>query len=41
MDRGAAKELLHIQGWFQRVGEIVERGKETYLCDALLQEGGD
>ncbi|MGB7979671.1 MAG: HepT-like ribonuclease domain-containing protein [Candidatus Nanopelagicales bacterium] len=41
VDRTAAKELLHIQGWLDRVDEIVERGKETYLGDDLLQEAGD
>jgi len=41
MDRKAAKELLHIKGWLDRVDEIVERGKDAYLADALLQEAGD
>jgi uncharacterized protein with HEPN domain len=41
MERRAAKELLHIQGWLDRVDEIVERGKEAYLSDDLLQEAGD
>jgi hypothetical protein len=41
MDRKAAKELLHIQGWFLRVDEIVQRGRETYLDDGILQEAGD
>lgn len=41
MDRKAAKELLHIQGWLERVEEIVERGKNSYLADDLLQEAGD
>ena len=41
MDRKAAKELLHIQAWLERVGEIVERGKDAYLADDLLQEAGD
>ncbi|HEY0950788.1 hypothetical protein [Nocardioides sp.] len=41
MERKAAKELLHIQGWLDRVGEIVERGRDAYLADALLQEAGD
>jgi hypothetical protein len=27
MDRKAAKELLHIEGWLERVDEIVQRGK--------------
>ena len=37
----AAKELVHIRGWLERVDEITQRGKETYLADALLQEAGD
>lgn len=41
MDRKAAKELVHIRGWLERVDEITQRGKETYLADALLQEAGD
>ena len=41
MDRKAAKELLHIQGWLGRIEEIVDRGKDTYLADDLLQEAGD
>ena len=41
MDRKAAKELLHIQGWLVRVTTIIERGKDAYLADALLQEAGD
>lgn len=41
MDRKAAKELLHIKGWLERVDEIVERGREAYLADDLLQEAGD
>jgi uncharacterized protein with HEPN domain len=41
MDRQAAKELLHIKGWLDRVDEIVERGREAYLADDLLQEAGD
>ncbi|MGB3186357.1 MAG: HepT-like ribonuclease domain-containing protein [Ornithinimicrobium sp.] len=41
VDRKAAKELLHIQGWLNRVDEIAERGKEAYLGDDLLQEAGD
>jgi len=28
MDRRAAKELLHIEGWLSRVDEIVHRGKD-------------
>ena len=41
MDRKAAKELLHIRGWLERVDEIVERSKDVYLADGLLQEAGD
>jgi hypothetical protein len=41
MDRKAAKELLHIQGWLDRVDEIGVRGKDDYLADDLLQEAGD
>lgn len=41
MDRKAAKELLHIQGWLERVDDIVERGRDTYLADDLHQEAGD
>ena len=38
MSRPAAKELLHIRGWLDRVGDIVDRGKPAYLEDDLLQE---
>ena len=41
MDRKGAKELLHIQGWLERVDEIIRRGDEAYLVDDLLQEAGD
>lgn len=41
MDRRAAKELLHIQGWLDRVDAIVVRGRDDYLADDLLQEAGD
>ncbi len=41
MERRAAKELLHIQGWLTRVDEIVDRGRSAYLKDDLLQEAGD
>lgn len=37
MDRRAAKELLHIQAWRERVDEITQRGKEAYLADALYR----
>ncbi|HMR50630.1 MAG TPA: DUF86 domain-containing protein [Arachnia sp.] len=41
MDRRAAKELLHIRGWLERVGEITRRGVDAYLADDLLQEADD
>ncbi len=41
MDRKAAKELLHIQGWLARIEQIVDRGKDVHLADDLLQEAGD
>jgi len=41
MERRAAKELLHIQSWLERVDELVECGRERYLADDLLQEAGD
>jgi uncharacterized protein with HEPN domain len=41
MEARAAKELLHIQIWLRRVGEIVERGRDAYLADELLCEAGD
>ena len=41
MDRKAAKELIHIQAWLERVDEITQRGNEAYLADALPQEAGD
>jgi len=41
MDRKVAKELLHIQGWLGRVDEIIARGRNAYLADAILQEAGD
>jgi hypothetical protein len=41
MDRRAAKELMHIDGWLHRVAGIVARGKAAYLGDDLLQEAGD
>lgn len=40
-DRKAAKELVHIRGWLERVDEITQRGERAYLTDALLQEAGD
>lgn len=41
MNRKAAKELLHIDGWLERVTAIVARGRDGYLADYLLQEAGD
>lgn len=41
MQLRAAKELQHIQGWLERVDEIVERGKDAYLAEGILQEPGD
>ncbi len=41
IDRRAAKELLHIRGWLERVDEIVDKGGAAYLADGLLQEAGD
>jgi len=41
MNRKAAKELLHIQGWLERVEHIIQRGKKAYFADNLLQEAGD
>ncbi len=41
MDRRAAKQLVHIQVWLERVDEIEARGKDAYLTDDLLQEAGD
>lgn len=38
MERKAAKELLHIDGWLGRVDENIGRGRDAYLGDALLQE---
>ena len=40
MERKAAKELAHIDGWLDRSAEIVSRGKDAYLADDLLQEAG-
>jgi uncharacterized protein with HEPN domain len=41
MELKAAKELLHIRSWLERVGGIVARGKDVYLADELIQEAGD
>lgn len=41
MDRKIAKELLHLRDWLDRAQEIVDRGKDAYLRDDLLQEAGD
>lgn len=40
IDRKVAKELLHVRDWLDRAQEIVDRGKEIYLRDDLLQEAG-
>jgi hypothetical protein len=32
---------VHIRVWLDRVEEIVERGRDCYLADGLLQEAGD
>ena len=41
IDREVAKELLHVRDWLDRAQEVVDRGKEIYLADGLLQEAGD
>lgn len=41
IDRKVAKDLLHIRDWLDRAQEIVDRGKENYLRDNVLQEAGD
>lgn len=41
MDMRLAKELLHIRDWLDRAQEIVERGRDAYLAEPLLQEAGD
>ncbi|WP_156253608.1 DUF86 domain-containing protein [Pseudactinotalea terrae] len=41
MERKAAKELLHIEGWLDRVDDVIARGPAAYLEDELLQEAGD
>ncbi|MDN5763502.1 MAG: hypothetical protein L0H41_14460 [Microlunatus sp.] len=41
MDRRAAKELLHVRNWLDRVAVIVTRGRDAYLDDLILQEAGD
>jgi hypothetical protein len=40
MDRAAAKELLHVDGWLDRSAQIVERGKNAYLADDLCRRRG-
>lgn len=32
---------MHIRDWLDRAMEIVARGRDTYMSDALLQEAGD
>lgn len=41
MEIRPAKDLLHVQEWLARADEIVQRGREAYLTDSLLQEAGD
>jgi uncharacterized protein with HEPN domain len=41
MDRKVATGLLHVRDWLDCAQEIVDRGKQTHLCDDLLQEAGD
>lgn len=41
IEHSAAKELLHIHAWLQRVSEIAEHGREAYVHDEILQEAGD
>jgi uncharacterized protein with HEPN domain len=41
MECRSAKELLHVKSWLDRVDEIIDRGKDAYLADDLLQEAGD
>lgn len=41
MDRRAAKELQHVDGWLLRVEDIIRYGKPAYLGNVLLQEAGD
>jgi hypothetical protein len=40
MDRRAAKELVHIEGWLERVDEITERGKVAYLAERCSRRPG-
>jgi|GEM_PF-4019679 len=41
MDRKAANELLHTDGWLDRSAEIVERVKDAYLASYLAAFGGE
>ncbi|WP_431841649.1 HAD-IA family hydrolase [Calidifontibacter indicus] len=41
MEGRTAKQLLHVDGWLARAEEIVTRGKDAYMDDAMLQEAGD
>ncbi len=36
-----AKELLHLDSWFDDVDALLARGRETYLADPLLQHAAD
>lgn len=40
MDRAAAKELLHIDGWLDRSAQIVERGKDVYSLMTFCRRRG-
>ena len=41
MEPRAAKELLHIEAWLERVDEILVKVKDAYLDEDLLNEAGD
>ena len=41
MEIRAAKELLHVQTWLDRVDEVTAAGEEHYLNDFISQEAGD
>ena len=41
MDRRTAKEYLHIRDWIDVAAQIVSRGEDAYMTDAVAQEAGD
>ena len=41
MDRRTAKEYLHIRDWIDVAAQIVVRGEDAYMTDAVAQEAGD